>query len=162
MPPYEIRTSSEQPQKCRCKGCVYWCYLTSRGSLEAVPRQRCPGGNPSGNISTTELSPCQMAAKPAPFLCVRDSHRCVCHSALILPTAGQESPACLIRCLVSLITGLMLSEHRCSTCQTHKIKKQLISYMWGFAPLLQVTWVCLQCSSSIFSYFPTSVRKRGI
>lgn len=112
---------------------------------------------------TAELCPCQTAAKPALFLCVRDSHRCICHSALILPTAGQESPACLIRCLVSQITGLMLSEHRCATCQTHKIIKQLISYMWGFAPLLlQVTWLSLQCSSSIFSYFPTSVRKRGI
>lgn len=49
----------------------------------------------------------------------------------------------------------MLSEHRCSTCQTRKDRQQLVCYMCFSTPQVEVTRVCLQSSLPIFCYFPT-------
>lgn len=46
----------------------------------------------------------------------------------------------------------MFPRDRCSTCLKHKVKQQLVWYMCFSTAKPQVTWACLQSSSSIFHF----------
>lgn len=76
------------------------------------------------------------------------------HCTLILPTAGQEPQACLIGYFY-VYHRPILSKHRCCACQICKTRQQLVWCMCFSTPQLQVAWVCLPSSLSIFSQVGT-------
>lgn len=93
--------------------------------------------------------------QPAGSCSVSGIHtRVMYHCTVILPTAGQEPQACSTGYLY-VYHRPMLSKHRCCSCQICKTKQQLAWCMCFSTPQLQVTWVCLPSSLSIFCYFPT-------
>lgn len=144
-----------QPQNCRwnAKSKLIFCSLTRFGKSEAgcghrhTSRMQAPRSMPQ-------------ITQPAVSSCVSGIHRRVIyHCTLILPTAWgtgstrQEPQACSTRYLY-VYHRPMLCKHRCCTCQICKTKQHLVWCMRFSTPQLQVTWVCLSSSLSIFCYFP--------